>query len=77
MQGELYTLDAFAENFMRSSRNYISPDLSTLTVTIAHSQIIVTLAATQRFPAGFDDQDIAVLQWIAAEGHHAKGSRLC
>jgi hypothetical protein len=76
MQAELYALDLLRETSMGSNRNYINPDLSTLTVTIAHSQIIVTLAAAQRFPAGFDDQDIAVLQWIAAEGHHAKRSRL-
>jgi len=57
---------------MGSNRNYINPDLSTLTVTIAHSQITVTLAVAQRFPAGF-----VVLQWIAAEGHHAKRSHLC
>ena len=62
---------------MRSNRNYISPDLSSLSVTIAHSQITVTLTAAQHFPADFDDQDIAVLQWIAAEGHHTKRSRLC
>jgi hypothetical protein len=62
---------------MSSSRNYISPDPSTLTATIAHSQIIVTLAVAQRFPAGFDDQDVAILQWIAAEGHRARRSYLC
>ena len=77
MQVELYALDLLRETSMRSNRNYIYPDLSTLTVTIAHSQIIVTLAVAQRFPAGFDDQDIVVLQWIAAAGHHAKRSRLC
>jgi hypothetical protein len=65
------------ENSMRSSRNYIRPELSTLTATIAHSQIVVTLAAAQRFPAGFDDRDVAILQWIAAEGRHAKRSYLC
>jgi hypothetical protein len=59
---------------MRSNRNEISPDLSTLTAVIAHSQIVVTLAAAQRFPAGYDDQDVAILQWIAAEGCHAKRS---
>ena len=60
---------------MRSSRNYIGPDLSMLTAAIAHSQIVVTLAAVQRLlPEGFDDQDVAILQWIAAESHHAKRS---
>jgi hypothetical protein len=59
---------------MRSNRNYIGPDLSTLTAAIAHSQIVATSAAAQRFPAGFDDRDVAILQWIAAEGGRAKRS---
>jgi hypothetical protein len=59
---------------MRPNRNEIGPDLSTLTAVIAHSQIVVTLAAAQRFPAGYDDRDVAILQWIAAEGCHAKRS---
>jgi hypothetical protein len=33
-------------------------------------------AAVQRFPAGFDDRDVAILQWIAAEGRRAKRSYL-
>ena len=62
---------------MSSKRNYIGPDLSTLTAAIAHSQIVVTLAVAQRFlPVGFDDQDVAILQWIAAERRHAKRSYL-
>jgi hypothetical protein len=64
---------------MRVNRNYIGPDLSTLTAAIAHSQIVVTLAVAQRFlPVGYDDQDVAVaiLQWIAAQGRHAKRSYL-
>jgi hypothetical protein len=61
---------------MRSNRNYTGPDLLTLTAMIAHSQIAVTLAARQRFPGGFDDRDVAILEWIATEGHHAKQSRL-
>jgi len=66
----------FAENSMRSNRNYIGRDLSTLTAAIAHSQIVVMSAAAQRFPAGFDDRDVAILQWIAAEGRRAKRSYL-
>ena len=61
---------------MRSNRNYIGLDLSTLTAAIAHSQIVATLATAQRLPVGFDDQDVAILQWIAAEGRHAKRSYL-
>ena len=75
MPAELNTLDAFEGNFDEVEQKL--HHLSRLTGTIVHSQIIVTLAAAQRFPAGFDDQDIAVLQWIAAEGHHAKRRRLC
>jgi hypothetical protein len=62
---------------MMSNGNYIGPDLSTLTGAIAHSENVVTLAVAQRFlPEGFDDQDVAILQWIAAEGCHAKRSYL-
>lgn len=41
-----------------------------LAAVIARSQIVVAAAATPapRFPAGFDDVDIAILEWIAAEG---------
>ena len=60
---------------MKSNRNYTDPDLLTLTAAIAHSQIVVTSAAAERFPAGFDDRDVAILQWIAAEGR-AKRSYL-
>jgi hypothetical protein len=59
---------------MRPNRNEIGADLSTLTAVIAHSQIVVTLAAAQRFPAGYDDRDVAILQWIAAESCHTKRS---
>ena len=55
---------------MRSNRNYTGSDLLTLTATIANTQIAVTLAAGQRFPAGFDDRDVAILEWIAAEGRN-------
>ena len=61
---------------MKSNRNYTDPDLSTLTAAIAHSQIVVTSAAAERFPAGFDDRDVAILQWIAAESCRAKRSYL-
>jgi hypothetical protein len=37
---------------------------------IAHSQIVVEQPRrpAPRLPAGFDDVDLAVLDWIAAEG---------
>jgi hypothetical protein len=42
-------------------------DVETLTAVIAHSQIIVAEPA-RRFLAGFDEVDIAILDWIVAEG---------
>ncbi len=48
-------------------------DLDTLAAVIARSQIVVTAPAPRRrLPPGFDDVDIAVLDWIAAEGRHAR-----
>jgi len=44
--------------------------LETLAGVIAHSQIVVAEPAksTASFPAGFDEGDVAILDWIAAEG---------
>ena len=42
------------------------PDVDTLAAVIAHSQIVVT-APSRRFLAGFDEADIAILDWIVAE----------
>jgi hypothetical protein len=49
------------------------PDLDTLAAVIARSQIVVAAmpADIRRFPAGFDSVDIAILEWIAAEGSRA------
>jgi hypothetical protein len=39
---------------------------------IARSQIVLAGPAPRRLlPAGFDEVDVAVLDWIAAEGRHA------
>ena len=51
-------------------------DLGTLAAVIAHSQIVVEAAADypllprqpRPLPDGFGDAEIAVLEWIAAEG---------
>ena len=44
-------------------------DLETLAVVIARSQIVVAdRTPPRRLPAGFDDVDAAILDWIAAEG---------
>jgi hypothetical protein len=45
-------------------------DVDTLAAVIAHSQIVVA-APAQRFLAGFDEVDIAILDWIVAESRHA------
>jgi hypothetical protein len=45
-------------------------DLETFAAVIADSQIIVA-GPVKRLPAGFDDIDIAILDWIAAEGRRA------
>jgi hypothetical protein len=54
-----------------------SPDtdaLAAVLALVAHSQIVVAarnaegVAKSRSLPAGFDDIDIAVLEWIAAEG---------
>jgi hypothetical protein len=52
------------------------PDIETLVLFIARSQIVVaaqkqnamTAARSQALPAGFDEVDFAILEWIAAEG---------
>ena len=55
---------------MKSARNQVRPDLSVLSAMIAHSQIVMVLPAgtAQHLPAGFDDVDVVILEWIAAEG---------
>jgi hypothetical protein len=58
------------------------PKLATLVAVIAHSPIVVRqpprLAASSLappLPAGFEAVDLAILDWIAAEGRRA-GQRL-
>ena len=48
--------------------------LPMLVAVIAHSQIVVA-ASAKRLPDGFDALDVAILEWIAAEGHRL-GRRL-
>jgi hypothetical protein len=45
------------------------PDVETLAAVIAHSQIVVA-AQRRRLPAGFDEADIAILDWIVAEARY-------
>jgi hypothetical protein len=46
------------------------PDLDTLTAVIAHSQIVVA-ASGAHLPVGFDEVDIAILDWIIAETRYS------
>lgn len=53
-----------------------SADLETLIAVIAHSQIMLARALphpaqNRALPEGFDAGDIAILDWIAAEGRRA------
>jgi len=45
-------------------------DLETLVAAIAHSPIIVAAPPPprRRLPAGYDEVDVVILDWIAAEG---------
>ena len=45
--------------------------LETLKAAIGHSPIVVKQRAP-RLPAGFDETDVAVLEWIAAEARRAR-----
>ena len=50
-------------------RAEIGPDIATLAAAIARSPIFVPQAAVRRrLPDGFEDVDVAILDWIAAEG---------
>jgi hypothetical protein len=52
------------------------PDIETLALFIARSQIVVAArrqdemvaARSRALPTGFDEVDFAILEWIAAEG---------
>jgi hypothetical protein len=52
--------------------------VETLAAVIAHSQIVVPQprGPAPLLPAGFDDVDIAVLDWIAAEARRFRRSLL-
>lgn len=51
-------------------------DIETLAAAIARSPIVVVEPAVRRrrMPAGFDETDVAILDWIATEGRRAGGS---
>jgi len=52
--------------------------LATLAAVIARSQIVLAKAEKPlaRLPAGFEAVDVAVLEWIAAEGRRSGRSLL-
>jgi len=61
---------------MQNSIDEHSPDVETLAAVIARSQIVVfPVGPAKRLPAGFDEADVAVLDWIVAEGRRL-GRRL-
>jgi len=51
------------------------PDLETLAAVIAHSQIVLRERTTpgRCLPEGFDEVDVAILDWIAKEGRCVVG----
>ena len=55
---------------MKSCRDQNGLALETLVAMIAHSQIVVVQPAkpASRLPAGYDEADISILDWIAAQG---------
>lgn len=53
------------------------PDVETLAAVIARSQIVVARILVKsshspRLPEGFEATDLAILDWIAAEGRRAR-----
>jgi hypothetical protein len=52
---------------MQLLMDYDPLTLEILIAAIARSPIVVAQPAA-RFPAGFDEVDVAILDWIAAEG---------
>ena len=57
---------------MDRAANHNGLEPATLAAVIAHSQIVVPRPPSAiRLPAGFDAVDLAVLDWIAAEGRRA------
>jgi len=59
-----------AEATVQDSIGSETTDLATIVAVIARSSIVVA-APEHRLPAGFDETDLAILDWIAAEGRRA------
>jgi hypothetical protein len=61
----------------RATINQRSLEAATVAAVVAHSQIVVPRPeCTLRLPAGFDAVEVAILDWIAAEGRRAGRSFL-
>jgi hypothetical protein len=58
------------ETSMQEATSPDRSDFDTFAGVIAHLQIVVA-GPVRRLPAGFDDIDVAILDWIAAEGRRA------
>lgn len=58
---------------MKLTTSAAYPDVDTLAAVIARSPIVVQPRASESrcFPSSFDEMDIAILEWIAAEGRRA------
>jgi hypothetical protein len=48
-------------------KGYEGPDVAMLAAVIARSQIIVA-QENKCLPPGYDEVDVAILEWIVAEG---------
>ena len=46
-------------------------DIATITSVIERSDIVVS-AAAERLPAAYEQVDVAILRWIAAEGRRGR-----
>jgi hypothetical protein len=46
-------------------------DIATIILVIERSSIVVSTAA-ERLPAGYEQVDVAILRWIAAEGRRSR-----
>jgi hypothetical protein len=46
-------------------------DIATITTVIERSSIVVS-TAPERLPASYEQVDVAILRWIAAEGRHGR-----
>ena len=60
---------------MTSLAHLDAADMATLVAVISHSQIVVAreaMTSGRSLPDGFDDVDVAILDWIAAEGRRGR-----